>query len=122
MPKALIVDDDRGLTTALAMRLRAAGFETLTANSADEASRFALREQPDVIIMDIDMPAYDGLELQECLKFAERGRNLSVIFLSGCDTESNRLKAIQQGAAAFVAKPYEWSSLRDTIHSVIAAR
>jgi len=119
MPKALIVDDDTGLTTALAVRLRSAGFEAFTANCADDASTIALRERPNVILLDIDMPVYSGLEFQACLKFSDRGRRIPVIILSGLDSDINRRTAYQQGAAAFVSKPFEWPSLLDTIHSVL---
>jgi len=119
MPKALVVDDDSGLTTALALRLGAAGFQAFTANTADDASSIALHHRPDVIILDIDMPIYSGLEFQACLKFADRGRNIPIVILSGQDSNLNRLTAFQQGAAAFIAKPYDWPSLLGTIHSVI---
>ncbi len=114
------MDDDQDLTNALSLRLRAAGFETFTADCSDEASRIALRERPNVIILDVDMPACPGLEFQECLKFAERGRNIPIVFLSGQDSQANRLTAFQQGASAFITKPFEWTSLLSTLRSVIA--
>ena len=121
MPKILVVDDDRPSALALTVRLRAAGFEVLTAEDAESASTLALRERPDLMLLDIDMPRYSGLELHECLQFSERGRRIPVIYVSGDDSVTNRMLAQQQGARGFVAKPYEASQLIRTIECVLFA-
>lgn len=117
-PKILVVDDERALTEAISIRLSAAGFVTLTANGADEASVIALHERPALILLDIDMPSYTGFEFQECLKFADRGKNIPVIMMSGLDTQVNRMLAFQFGATDFIRKPIEWSHLLKSIRGI----
>ncbi|MBI4717231.1 MAG: response regulator [Planctomycetes bacterium] len=120
MPKILVVDDDVAMTRALAIRLRAAGFEVVVAHDADRGSRLAVSERPDVILLDVDMPHYSGLELHECLRFAERVRHVPVVYLSGNDCATNRAVAFQQGARAFLSKPYEPARLIQTLNEVVA--
>jgi DNA-binding response OmpR family regulator len=118
-PRILVVDDDRPSTLALSVRLRAAGYEVLTAHDAEAASRLALRQRPDLMLLDIDMPHYSGLELHECLQFSERGRKIPVVYVSGDDSLSNRMLAQQHGARGFVSKPYEPRDLLRTIENVL---
>lgn len=80
-----------------------------------------MRERPQVIILDVDMPCYSGPEFHHCLKFADRTRHIPVIYLSGHDTDSNRRVASEQGAVAFLTKPYDADELIRTIRSVALA-
>lgn len=121
-PKILVVDDDRPSSLALSVRLRAAGFEVHTAEDAEAASSIALHDRPDLILLDIDMPRYSGLEWHECLQFSERGRRIPVVYLSEHDTLTHRLLAHQQGARAFVGKPYETRRLLGTVQGIVADR
>lgn len=122
MPKILVVDDDHALTRALSVRLSASGFEVVTAHSAQEASHVAVRERPDLILLDVDLPHFSGLELHECLRFAGRLRDVPVIYLSGNDSLTNRAVAFQQGARAFLPKPYDSQQLLRTIRDVLTRR
>ena len=119
MPKVLIVDDDPAMTLALAIRLRAAAFEVLTSNSAHEASPIAVRQRPDVILLDIDMPSFSGLEFHECLRNSERARTIPVIYISGVDSDTYRRVALQQGARGFVSKPFDMPKLLAVIQAAI---
>ena len=120
MSQVLVVDDDKSLTLALSVRLRRAGFNVLTANSADEASMVALREQPELIILDIDMPHFTGFEFHQCLEFGARVKGTPVVYLSGHDNETNRREACAQGARAFVAKPYDATELVEIVRAALA--
>ena len=118
-PKTLIVDDDADLAHALSIRLRAAGFEVHVSHSAGEASSVVLHQRPHVILLDIGMPGFTGFEFHDCLRFAERGRDIPIVYVSAHDTPANRMVAYRQGARAFVAKPYDWDELLTTIRDVI---
>ena len=119
MPKVLIVDDDRALVLALTTRLRAVGMEVVGSSDAHEAASLAMSERPDVILLDVHMPHYNGLEFHECLSYTERGRRIPVIYLSGSTNFSERQAAISQGAKAFLTKPYELQVVLAAIRSVL---
>ena len=119
MHKVLIVDDDRALTLALKVRLKAMGFDVQACGTADDASQCVLRWRPDVIILDIELPSYTGLEFHECLRYSAVARDIPVVYLSGHDSDSHRRIAHQQGARAFVVKPYDPDDLGRTLYSVM---
>lgn len=118
MERVLLVEDDRTMALALSVRLRHAGMEVLICHDAHEASYVALHERPHVLLLDIDMPGFTGLELHECLNLGSRGRNISVIYVTGSPSKLHRQIAFQQGAKAFLHKPFESSVLIDTIRKV----
>jgi len=66
--KMLIVDDEADLVRSLSMRLRANGYEVVSAMDGVEATKMAIHEQPDVIVLDIGMPAGDGHVVAERLR------------------------------------------------------
>ena len=119
MTRILIVDDDRTMVLALSVRLRKTGLEVLTCHNAHEAPQIVLRERPDVILLDIDMPHFTGLEVHECLRLAERTRRIPVIYVSGSVSPIDRQVALRQGAKAFLVKPFETETLLETIRSVL---
>lgn len=117
--RILIVDDDSTLRTALSVRLRSAGFEVLDSAHPDAAAELAIRERPDLILLDINMPRYTGLEFHECLKFSTRAREIPIVYLSGERDEISRQTAMKQGARAFVQKPYQPEALIQIICDVL---
>jgi DNA-binding response OmpR family regulator len=117
--RILIVDDDTALRTALSIRLRGAGFDVLDSANPEAAAELAVCQRPDLILLDINMPRYTGLEFHECLKFTKRGREIPVVYLSGERDEIHRQTAMKQGARAFVTKPYQPEALIRTICDVL---
>jgi DNA-binding response OmpR family regulator len=118
--RILLVDDDKDLLRALATRLRSVGYDVQTCSSAEHASPAAARGRLDLIILDIDMPSFTGPEFHHCLQFSERAKGTPVVYLTGHDTDSNRRMASEQGAAAFLTKPYDPAELVATVQSVIS--
>ena len=120
MATVMIIDDDATLRRGLSIRLKAAQFDVVTAEHPDSALNLALRRRPDVILMDIEMPHFSGLDFHECLRVTERGRDIPVVYLSGVNSPSNLEDAFRQGARAFIAKPYDPHELLATIRGVLA--
>ena len=121
MPRIMIIDDDAALREALTIRLKAAGFEVIASAHPDAALQPVLRLRPDLLLLDIDMPCYSGLDFHQCLRVTDRGRNIPVVYLSGHDTPSHRQEAFKQGARAFLTKPYDADTLLATINGVLQA-
>jgi two-component system alkaline phosphatase synthesis response regulator PhoP len=116
----LVVDDDKTLAQMISVRLRGAGFAVLTAFDAEDASVMAVHHRPDVVVLDIQMPHFTGIELHQCLQYAERSRGIPVIYLTGQDTESVRLAACELGACAVITKPFDSTKLIAAIKRAVS--
>lgn len=122
MPKILVVDDDPAFAGALARTLRSNGFDAVTAIGACRGARAALRERPDALVIDADMPRFTGLELHDVMRFAPRLREVPVFFLTDRDNSTWRAVALRQGGRAFLRKLDQIPQLVDALREVLAGR
>ena len=106
-PKILIVDDDSNLRRALKIRLRANHYETVQASDGYSAIAVAQKEQPNLIILDLGLPAGDGFVVLERLRDSDTLSNIPVIVLTARDPQSNKQQTLQAGATAFFQKPVD---------------
>lgn len=119
--KVLIVEDDRHIAKALAVRLRAAGLEVLLAGDALSGLDMALRQQPDLVLLDIGLPAGSGL------KVAERIQTLlpkltPIIFLTASRQPGLREEALKLEPVDYLEKPYDADRLMVAIQRALASR
>lgn len=114
----LIADDDRRLATALAIRLRAAGYEVLTALDSDCCRAWAGIQKPDLILMDIRLPETSGLELARDLK-VDALSDVPVIFMSASQRSAIRDAGGELSRAEFIEKPFDSRELLAKIHNAI---
>lgn len=119
--RLLIVDHDRTMSSALTARLEREGYDVEVCHSALVAAEVVLRHPPDLIILDVDMPIFTGLEFHECLQYAGRSRDIPVIYVSASDSATSRLVALRQGARAFLTKPYDPRRLLNIIDRILCA-
>ena len=103
----LIIDDERALSQALAVRLRAAGFNPSTADNGLNGLAAAEANPPDAIVLDMRMPDLDGFEVHARLKQRAELAAIPVIFLSANVQDSARQSALASGAWAYLTKPYD---------------
>ena len=115
--KILIIDDDPDLRRALKIRLRANNYETVQASDGYSAISVAQKEQPNLIILDLGLPAGDGFVVLERLQNSDTLSNIPVIVLTARDPQSNEQKTLQAGAAAFFQKPADNNELLDVIRA-----
>ena len=113
--KILIVDDERDIVKALMIRLQRAGYEVVTAFDGAQGVFMAHKEKPDLIILDIRMPAGDGFSVAQRLKHSTHTFTIPVIFLTGSPEENAEQKAMALGARFYVKKPYDPEELLDAI-------
>ncbi len=116
-PKILIVDDDADLRRALTMRLRANHYQTVQASDGYSAIAVAQRERPNLILLDLGLPAVDGFGVLELLQDIDTVSNIPVIVLTGRDPQLNEQKAFLAGARAYLQKPAD----NDELLAVIRA-
>lgn len=118
--KILLVDDDQGFLTLLAMRLTAEGFHVVAVNSGQECLQKLEGFKPDLMISDLRMDSMDGLELysrvNRLLPF------LPVILITAHGTISDAVAATQQGVFSFLPKPIDKERLLKVIHEAIARK
>lgn len=101
--KVLLVDDDAHIRQLLAFAFGKAGMASLEAGDGEEALTLAAREQPDLIVLDINMPRMDGLEA--CRRLRATGE-VPILFLSSRDDEIDRVLGIELGGDDYVVKPF----------------
>ena len=101
--RILIVDDEDRIITFLKSKLKASGYEVLTASNGLEALEQARTHEPDLIVLDIVMPKKDGIEtLKELREFS----SVPVIMLSAKAADSDKITGLTQGADDYLAKPF----------------
>lgn len=116
--KIVVVEDDRKIALALALRLKAAGYEASLAFDAVNAINTVMRLQPDLVLLDISLPAGDGFTVAERLRSAVP-KAMPFIFMTASKEPGLRQRAEAMGAAGFFEKPYEPEALIKTIRQAV---
>ena len=123
MTKVLYIEDNDDNVFMLKMRLELLGdFEVLAAEDGQKGCEMAATEQPDVILMDLEMPVVDGWEATRRLKGNPQTRDIPVIALSAHALGGEREKALAAGCDEFDTKPIEFDRLVATMRRVLAHR
>jgi DNA-binding response OmpR family regulator len=103
--KILIIDDNQQLLLALSARLKGNGYSLTCATDAISAIAVARKELPDLVILDLGLPAGDGFLVLERMKSMADLVAIPVIVLSARDPTDNKKRALESGAVAFFQKP-----------------
>ena len=117
--KILIVDDDQHLVLGLAARLRGNGYRVTSATDAISAITVSLKEAPDLVILDLGLPAGDGFVVLERLRGITDLVATPVIVLSARDPANNKKRALDAGAAAYFQKPPDNHELLTAIRQAL---
>jgi CheY-like chemotaxis protein len=121
--KVLYVEDNDDNVYMLKMRLELLGdFEVLTAEDGEKGCEMAAAEQPDIILMDLEMPVVDGWEATRRLRENPQTCDIPIIALSAHALAGERQKAIAAGCDEFDTKPIEFDRLVATVQRVLASR
>lgn len=119
--KVLVVDDEPDIVEILSYNLTKENFEVSKAYNGYEAVSYALKNHPDLIIMDIRMPEMNGIEACRMIKKNELMKDIPVLFLTADNDEYTSLSAVEAGGDHFVTKPIRPSILMGMIHELIKA-
>jgi DNA-binding response OmpR family regulator len=103
----LVVDDNADIRNALTLRLRANGYDVLTAGDALSATAAIVKQEPSAVILDLGLPCGDGFVVMERLQKKGRLTQVPVIVVTGQEKTDNMSRALQAGASAFFQKPVE---------------
>lgn len=111
----LLADDDKVQTLMLSSLLRSKGYKVDAAFDATQTFTSAIRTQPDVIVLDIQMPGGTGLLVLERLKASTKTSQIPVIVLSGSTDPQADLAVRARGADAYLSKPVDVDELLGTL-------
>ncbi|MBQ9410574.1 MAG: response regulator [Bacteroidales bacterium] len=120
-PVLLAVDDDPDILRYLTA-LFSAGYSVITASSADEALKKALDNAPDVVLSDVAMPGKDGFDLCRTLKSNLQLSHVPVILVTAMGTVKNQVRGLEEGADAYVTKPFDPAYLKALVKSQLENR
>ena len=115
-PRITLVDDDRNISTSVAMALEAEGFRVKTFSDGEQGLAGLLKDPPDVAILDIKMPRMDGIELLQKLRETSQ---LPVIFLTSKDDEIDEIVGLRMGADDYITKPFSQRLLVERIRTLL---
>ncbi len=123
--KILIIDDDREVSLALSVRLKAADYDVDVAGDGESglqklaAGADHWTHRPDIVLLDVRMPGIDGLEVMRQMKRDPRLADIPVIFVSTGAQETAKRAALNAGGKLFLEKPFESRALLEAIRRVL---
>jgi DNA-binding NtrC family response regulator len=117
MPRILVVDDDPNIRQALVERFQARKFEVSHAASGKDALSRIVREQPDVVLLDLQLPAGDGFWVLRQLR--EEGVEATVVVVTAFGSVDKAVQAMKEGAYDFIQKPFEPSLIEETVRRAL---
>ncbi|NDE08096.1 MAG: DNA-binding response regulator, partial [Chloroflexi bacterium] len=106
-PVVLVVDDDANITALLRRALTLEGYDVETSSNGPDANREIDRLSPDLVILDIMLPGYDGVEVLRRVRASKGDRNMvPVLLLTARDEVADRVRGLDTGADDYLVKPF----------------
>jgi two-component system alkaline phosphatase synthesis response regulator PhoP len=120
--RILIVDDEPDIVEFVTYNLTKEGFETASAVDGAQAVQIALAFKPDLILLDIMMPVYDGVEVCRQLRAKAEFQNTIIAFLTARDEDYTQIAALDMGGDDFITKPIRPKVLISRIKALLRRR
>jgi phosphate regulon transcriptional regulator PhoB len=117
--KILIVDDERDIIKMLDYNLKKEGFRVISAYDGEDAIDSALKERPDLIVLDLMLPGLDGLEVCKTIKKENKTANIPIIMLTAKAQEADKIVGLELGADDYITKPFSPRELIARIKAVL---
>jgi CheY-like chemotaxis protein len=122
MQKILLVEDNEMNRDMLSRRLERKGYRVVTAQDGKQGYSLARSQRPDLILMDLSLPAMDGWEVTRLLKADESTRHIPIIVLTAHVLVSDRQKAFAAGCDDYDTKPVDFARLSEKIENLLVER
>lgn len=119
MSKILLVEDNETNRDLLRRRLERKGFLIITADDGEQGYSLAHSERPDLILMDISLPAMNGWEVIQLLKTHNATRHIPIVVLTAHALVSDRAKASEMGCSDYDTKPIDFARLSQKIENLL---
>jgi CheY-like chemotaxis protein len=120
MKTVLLVDDDDTFLLTIGMRLKSMGYTVCTAKDAVNAISAVRKNNPDVVVLDVSLPAGDGFLVAERLRNLIMSATTPIIFVTASEKAELRERAMKLGAVEFLQKPFDAATLADAIESALS--
>jgi two-component system, cell cycle response regulator DivK len=105
MTKALVVEDNERNRYLISFLLKGDGFEVIEAFTGEDGVEMVIREQPDVVLMDIQLPGIDGYETTRRIRASPGGEKIPIIALTSYAMTGDRERSFAAGCTGYVEKP-----------------
>jgi DNA-binding response OmpR family regulator len=119
MKRIIVVDDDPDLGPAIRDAISDKDVEVEIPGDARAALPAILRQAPDLVILDVNMPGMSGWELCAILRRQSTTRDLPILFLTGRQEVKDRITAMQSGGSDYLAKPFSVDALREKVRALL---
>jgi two-component system alkaline phosphatase synthesis response regulator PhoP len=106
MKKALIVEDHPDMVDMLTLQLKRLGFSVISASNGKEGVEKAIKEKPDLILMDIMMPVMDGREATRIIRSKKKTKNTPILATTAITEKSQLRECIEAGCNDYIVKPF----------------
>jgi CheY-like chemotaxis protein len=118
--RVLIADDDPTTRVLIKSLLERENFQVVEARNGDEAVTLAIRERPDLVLLDLNMPVMDGYEAIHHLRHNETLKGLPIIVLTAEDGQTIERRVLTMGADDYMIKPFEAPVLVARVNAVFS--
>lgn len=118
----LVVEDDKDLAEVVVRRLRSEGYDVSCAHTWEEGRKWLESSLPDLLLMDLNLPDADGMEVIESLRSVERTRKLAIVVASAHDETDQLVRGIRSEVMFFITKPFELDELVRKVRSALFQR
>ena len=119
MKKILIVEDNEMNLKLIRTVLKAKGFLLAEARDGEEALKMAVAERPDIILIDIQIPKIDGLEVTRRIRAIDDLKDRQIIAITAHAMEGDRNKILEAGCDGYIAKPINTRTFIDEIEAIL---
>lgn len=119
MHRILIVEDERDIADLIGFNLQRAGYQILKAHDGVEGTELALRERPDLILLDLMLPGRDGYSVFRELRRDPRTVNTPVIMLTARAQTEDRIQGLEAGADDYLTKPFSPKELMLRVQAIL---
>jgi two-component system, cell cycle response regulator DivK len=115
----LVIEDNEDNLRILTYALERAGYAVISAGRGDAGAALALRERPDFILMDINMPGMDGIEATRRIRDTEGGGRIPIIAITSYAMTGDRERIIDAGCDGYIEKPIDPLTIVESIRSML---
>jgi DNA-binding response OmpR family regulator len=120
MARILIAEDEPNIYQLVEFRLQRLGHDVMWAQDGEQALEMAGKHMPDLVMLDVMMPVYDGFQVLKRLKSNDETRGLPVIMLTARGQETDIVSGIEGGAFGYVVKPFSFPELIARVNAALA--